>query len=80
MGWVPPLTGWTCRGIVPLLYVERYNRTVRNEWLGTHIFHTIEEVQNHAAQWLWTYSNDRPNMGIGGITPAMKLNQHQMAA
>jgi putative transposase len=22
---------------------------------------------------LWTYNNDRPNMGIGGITPAMKL-------
>ena len=61
-------------------YVERYNRTVRNEWLGTQIFHTIEEVQNHATQWLWTYNNDRPNMGIGGITPAMKLNQHQMAA
>jgi putative transposase len=61
-------------------YVERYNRAVRNEWLGTHIFHTIEEVQNYATQWLWTYNNDRPNMGIGGITPAMKLNQHQMAA
>jgi len=61
-------------------YVERYNRTVRNEWLGTNIFHTIEEVQNHATQWLWTYNNDRPNMGIGGITPAMKLNQHQQAA
>lgn len=61
-------------------YVERYNRTVRNEWLATHIFHTIEEVQNHATQWLWTYNNDRPNMGIGGLTPAMKLNQHQLAA
>jgi putative transposase len=22
---------------------------------------------------LWTYNNDRPNMGIGGITPAQKL-------
>ena len=35
-------------------YIERYNRTVRHEWL-------------------WTYNNDRPNMAIGGITPAMKL-------
>ena len=25
-------------------------------------------------QWLWTCNNDHPNMGIGGITPAMKLN------
>jgi len=22
---------------------------------------------------LWTYNNERPNMAIGGITPAMKL-------
>jgi len=54
-------------------YIERYNRTVRGEWLGQYIFETIEEAQDHATQWLWTYNNERPNMGIGGITPAMKL-------
>ncbi len=58
-------------------YIERFNRTVRQEWLGTNIFYSIEEVQNHATKWLWTYNNDRPNMAIGGITPKMKLNQHQ---
>ncbi|WP_143025680.1 hypothetical protein, partial [Paracoccus isoporae] len=26
-----------------------------------------------ATKWLWTYNNERPNMGNGGITPAMKL-------
>ncbi|MFT5869576.1 MAG: hypothetical protein ACI8TF_001689 [Paracoccaceae bacterium] len=31
------------------------------------------EAQDFATQWLWTYNNDRPNMGIGGITPAQKL-------
>ncbi len=25
------------------------------------------------ADWLWTYNNERPNMAIGGITPATKL-------
>ena len=54
-------------------YVERHNRTVRHEWLDLYIFETIEEVQNIATEWLWTYNNERPNMGIGGITPAMKL-------
>lgn len=58
-------------------YIERFNRTVRYEWLGTNIFHTIEEVQDEATKWLWTYNNDRPNMAIGGITPAMKLNYYQ---
>ena len=42
-------------------YIELYNRTVPNEWLGTHIFHSVQEVQDHATQWLWTYNNDRPN-------------------
>jgi putative transposase len=54
-------------------YIERYNRTVRQEWLNQYIIESIEEAQEHATQWLWTYNNDRPNMGIGGITPAMKL-------
>ncbi len=54
-------------------YTERYNRTVRGEWLSQYIFETIEEAQDQAIKWLWTYNNERPNMGIGGITPAMKL-------
>jgi putative transposase len=67
-------------------YIERYNRTVRHEWLDQHIIENIEVAQDFATQWLWTYNNpshglqanhcratDRPNMGIGSITPAMKL-------
>ena len=67
-------------------YIERYNRTVRHEWLDQYIIETIDEAQDHATQWLWTYNNDRPNIpvmvcmqtivgqrGIGGITPAQKL-------
>ena len=54
-------------------YVERYNRTVRHEWLDQYMFATIKEVQDYATQWIWTYNNDRPNMGLGGITPAQKL-------
>ena len=54
-------------------YIERYNRTVRHEWLDQYIIETIEEAQHHATQWLWTYYNERPNMAIGGITPAQKL-------
>jgi putative transposase len=54
-------------------YVERYNRTVRHEWLDQHIIESIEEAQDYATRWLWTYNNERPNMGLGGITPAQKL-------
>jgi putative transposase len=54
-------------------YVERYNRTVRYAWLATTLFDTIEQVQDKATRWLWTYNHERPNMALGGITPAMKL-------
>jgi putative transposase len=61
-------------------YVERFNRTVRYDWLNQYIFETIEEVQNAATKWLWTYNNERPNMALGGITPIQKLEMGQIAA
>jgi putative transposase len=54
-------------------YVERFNRTVRHEWLDEHIFESIEHAQLTATQWLWGYNNERPHMAIGGITPIQKL-------
>jgi putative transposase len=54
-------------------YIERYNRTVRYAWLAGNLFQTIEQVQEVATRWLWTYNNERPNMALGGITPMQKL-------
>ena len=54
-------------------YVERYNRTVRYDWLNHYLFESIEDVQNRATQWLWICNNERPNMALNGITPMMKL-------
>jgi len=54
-------------------YVERYNRTVRYDWLNQHLFSNISEVQELSTKWLWFYNNERPNMAIGGITPRQKL-------
>lgn len=54
-------------------YVERYNRTVRNDWLGQYLFTRLEDVRSFATSWLWHYNHERPNMGLGGITPKQKL-------
>lgn len=54
-------------------YVERHNRTVRYEWLSQHLFESVDEVQESATRWLWTYNHERPNMALGGITPMQKL-------
>ena len=54
-------------------YVERFNRTARHEWLDMHLFDTVEQAQHLATQWLWSYNHERPNMALGGVTPAQFL-------
>jgi putative transposase len=54
-------------------YIERFNRTVRHEWLDEHLFESIEHAQATATAWLWRYNHERPNMANGGITPIQRL-------
>lgn len=54
-------------------YVERFNRTVRHEWLDLTLFESIEQAQELATQWLWTYNNERPHTAIGGVPPRQLL-------
>jgi putative transposase len=50
-------------------YVERFNRTVRYEWLSQHYWQSIIEVQEFATQWMYQYNHHRLDMALGGITP-----------
>lgn len=54
-------------------YVERFNRTVRYEWLSQYYWRDLDEVRDYATQWLWSYNHERPNMALGGITPKQRL-------
>jgi putative transposase len=54
-------------------YIERFNRTVRHEWLDLHVFDSIDQAQQLATCWLWTYNNERPHTAIGGIPPRRLL-------
>ncbi|MCG1046299.1 MULTISPECIES: IS3 family transposase [Mycetohabitans] len=54
-------------------YVERFNRTVRYEWLSQYHWEDLEHVQRFATDWMWTYNHDRPNMALGGLTPKQRL-------
>jgi putative transposase len=54
-------------------YVERFNRTVHHDWLTHYLFDSIEEVQDYATRWPWTYNHERPNMAFGGMTSKQKL-------
>ena len=54
-------------------YVERFNRTVRYEWLAQYEFNTLADMQDYATSWMWSYNHDRPHMALGGITPKQRL-------
>lgn len=46
---------------------------MRYAWLDRTLFDSIEQVQDKATRWLWTYNHERSNMALGGITPMQKL-------
>ncbi len=52
-----------------------FNGSLRHAWLDQYIIETIKEAQDFATPWLWTHNNHRPNIGIGGLTPAQKLKR-----
>lgn len=55
-------------------YIERFNRTVRYDWLGHYLFESIAEVQEYAIHSLALALHSRaPNMALGGITPKQRL-------
>ncbi len=54
-------------------YVERFNRTVRYEWLAQYHFDDLVEVPGFATRWMWSYNHERSNMALGGITPKQRL-------
>lgn len=54
-------------------YIERYNRTIRYDWLAHYIFDTLADVQEYATRWLWSYNHERPNMARGG---ALRQNRN----
>ena len=54
-------------------YVERFNRTVRYEWLAQYEFDRLADMQDYATSWMWSYNHDRPNMALGGFTPKQRL-------
>jgi putative transposase len=53
-------------------YIGHFNRAVRYEWLVRDDFKSLAEVQKTATQWFWNFNNERPDMGLEGITPKQK--------
>ena len=50
-------------------YIERFNRTFREEVLDAYLFSTIQEVRDIVEEWLEEYNAIRPHEALGGVPP-----------
>lgn len=51
-------------------YVERFNRSFRNEVLDAWLFDSLSEVRELVHHWLIDYNEERPHESLGGVPPA----------
>lgn len=57
-------------------FIERFNRSVRNEVLDFYLFRNLEQVREQISQWKMKYHKHRPHDSLGGLPPVTyaKLN------
>jgi putative transposase len=51
-------------------YIERFNRSYREEVLDPHIFSNLSQVRDLSWAWLMSYNEERPHKSLGNIPPA----------
>lgn len=50
-------------------FIERFNRTFREEVLDQHLFVRLEDVREAAWWWMIEYNEQRPHDSLGGLAP-----------
>jgi putative transposase len=61
-------------------YIERFNKTYREEVLDAYVFDTIEQVREITEAWLYEYNEERPHDSLGRVPPLMFMPRQQPAA
>ncbi len=52
-------------------FIERFNRSYREEVLNAHIFETLDQVRSVTRDWIRSYNEERPHDSLGSIPPVM---------
>ena len=55
-------------------FIERFNRTFREELLDQHLFVRLEEMRDAAYWWMIEYNEQRDHDSLGNLTPCKYLN------
>lgn len=58
-------------------FMERFNRSFREEVLDAYQFNRLNEAQLMANAWMWIYNNQRPHKSLGYRSPVDFLKWHQ---
>lgn len=57
-------------------YVERFNRTFRDEILNFYVFSRLSEVRSIVDNWIKEYNEQRPHESLGNLTPEEFVLKH----
>jgi putative transposase len=58
-------------------YIERFNRTYRDELLDQHLFASLDDVREATYEWMMEYNEERPHDSLADLTP---MEARQQAA
>ena len=50
-------------------FIERFNRTYRQEVLSAYLFDDLDQVREITADWLRIYNQERPHDALGRVPP-----------
>ena len=54
-------------------FIERFNRTFRDEVLDVFAFDSLNQARLFTKAWMWIYNNERPHSSLGYLTPTQFL-------
>lgn len=56
-------------------YIERFNRTFRQDVLDFYLFSSLDEVRTISTNWMIEYNSERPHSSLNHLTPWEYLEQ-----
>ena len=61
-------------------FIERFNRSYREEVLDAHLFESLDQVREITDAWLDAYNTERPHDSLGRVPPLIFLPRPDVPA